>query len=102
VAKLPSPIEAPPLSLADLSGKLVELRQLRGGWAWCTSGLPGDRIARGSLPSINALQAGLDEDKLAVLLVDISESRETVARVVTSCGYTARVLLDSDGRASRA
>jgi len=54
------------------------------------------------LPSINALQAEFGENRLAVLLVDISEPRETVARVAASRGYTARVLLDPDGRASRA
>jgi hypothetical protein len=54
------------------------------------------------LPSINALQAELEKDGLTVLLVDISEPRDTVARAAASRGYTARVLLDSDGRASDA
>jgi hypothetical protein len=54
------------------------------------------------LPSINALQAESGGDGLVVLLVDISEPRETVARVVATRGYTARVLLDPDGRVSEA
>ena len=37
-----------------------------------------------------------------VLLVDISEPRDAVARVVAQRGYTARVLLDPDGRAAEA
>ena len=43
-----------------------------------------------------------DKDGLTVLLVDITEPRETVAKVVAARGYTARVLLDPDGRASEA
>jgi len=54
------------------------------------------------LPSIDGLQADFDKDGLTVLLVNIAEPRETVARVVAARGYTARVLLDPDGRASDA
>jgi len=54
------------------------------------------------LPSIETLRAEFDKDGLTVLLVDIAEPRETVAQVVTARGYTARVLLDPDGRASDA
>jgi len=54
------------------------------------------------LPSIDALQTEFGKDGLTVLLVDITESRETVARVAAARGYTARVLLDPDGRASEA
>jgi hypothetical protein len=36
------------------------------------------------------------------LLVDVTEQRDTVARVVTARGYTARVLLDTDGRVTEA
>ena len=42
------------------------------------------------------------EAGLTVLLVDIAEPRETVARAVTARGYSARVLLDPEGRASDA
>jgi len=52
------------------------------------------------LPSIDALQTEFGKDGLTVLLVDIAEPRETVAQVVAARGYTARVLLDPDGRAS--
>jgi hypothetical protein len=54
------------------------------------------------LPSIDTLQAEWDKDGLTVLLVDIMEPRETVAQVATTRGYTARVLLDPDGRVSDA
>lgn len=54
------------------------------------------------MPSIDGLQADFDKDGLTVLLVNIAEPRETVARVIAARGYTARVLLDPDGRASDA
>jgi hypothetical protein len=44
--------------------------------------------------------AELSGEGLTVLLVDISESRDLVARTVAARGYTARVLLDSTGQAS--
>jgi len=37
-----------------------------------------------------------------VLLVDVAEPRETVARTVAARGYATRVLLDPDGRVSEA
>jgi len=52
------------------------------------------------LPSIDTLHAEFDKDGLTVLLVNIMEPRETVAQVATARGYTARVLLDPDGRVS--
>ena len=48
------------------------------------------------------MQAVFGRDGLTVLLVNIAEPRETVATVVAARGYTARVLLDPDGRASDA
>ena len=52
------------------------------------------------MPSINALDAELSSAGLTVLLVDISEPHEVVARSVAARGYTARVLLDSTGQTS--
>ena len=52
------------------------------------------------MPSINALSSELRTQGLTVLLVDIAEDRATVARAVAERGYTAPVLLDSDGRVS--
>jgi hypothetical protein len=54
------------------------------------------------LPSIDGLQADFGKDGLTILLVNIAEPRDTVAQVVAVRGYTARVLLDPDGRASEA
>ncbi len=41
-------------------------------------------------------------DGLTVLLLDITEPRDAVARTVAARGYTARVLLDTDGRVTEA
>jgi len=54
------------------------------------------------LPSINALGAELSGEGLTVLLVDISEPRDVVAKAVATRGYTARVLLDSAGQVADA
>jgi hypothetical protein len=53
------------------------------------------------LPSINALQNELKDRGLTVLLVNLWEPPERVAREVKRRGYTARVLLDTDGKVSR-
>lgn len=42
------------------------------------------------------------KDGLTVLLVNITEQRDTVARALAARGYTARVLLDTDGRVTEA
>jgi hypothetical protein len=54
------------------------------------------------LPSIDSLQTELGKDGLTVLLVSVTEARETVARAVAARGYGARVLLDTDGRVTEA
>jgi hypothetical protein len=54
------------------------------------------------LPSINRLHEEYGDRGLTVLLVGTGEPRETVARAVQSRGYTARTLLDLDGRTADA
>jgi peroxiredoxin len=44
----------------------------------------------------------LGKDGLTVLLVSVTEPRETVAQAVAARGYGARVLLDTDGRVTEA
>jgi peroxiredoxin len=52
------------------------------------------------LPSINAVHREFEPRGLAVLLINIRESRETVARIATERGYVVPILLDADGRVS--
>jgi hypothetical protein len=54
------------------------------------------------LPSINALHEDFQSRGLTVLLVNMREDRETVRRAVTTKGYTAPVLLDTDGMVANA
>ncbi len=54
------------------------------------------------MPSLNALAREFDAHGLSLLLVDIRESRDLVARTVAERQYTARVLLDADGRVTDA
>ena len=54
------------------------------------------------MPSINALHDEFKGQGLTVLLVNIRESRETVQRAVATRGYTAPVVLDTDGEVANA
>ncbi len=50
------------------------------------------------MPSIDGLHRALAQDGLSVLLVNIGESRQTVARTTSSRRYAAPVLLDQNGK----
>jgi hypothetical protein len=50
------------------------------------------------LPSIDGLHQALAQDGLSVLLVNIGESRQTVARTASSHRYAASVLRDPSGK----
>ena len=54
------------------------------------------------MPSINTLHEERAGQGLTVLLVNISESRETVARAVKARAYAAPVLLDTEGETATA
>ena len=54
------------------------------------------------MPSINALYEEFKDRGLVVLLVNIREDPGTVRRAVQANRYTAPVLLDRSGEASRA
>ncbi len=54
------------------------------------------------MPSINTLHDELGPQGLKILLVDIAEPRELVARAVASRGYRAQVLLDPSGQTADA
>jgi hypothetical protein len=52
------------------------------------------------LPSIDGLHQALAQDGFSGLLVNIGESRQTVARTASSHRYAAPVLLDPSGKAA--
>ena len=54
------------------------------------------------MPSIDALSAELVEQGLTVLLVNVGEEHAIVAQAVKERRYTATVVLDPDGGATRA
>lgn len=54
------------------------------------------------MPSINALHQELGPRGLAVLLVNVAEKSELVAKTVRERRYTIPVALDSDGGVSQA
>jgi hypothetical protein len=52
------------------------------------------------LPSINQVHREWEAAGVTVLLVNLQEDRQTVARAVAERGYVARVLLDDEGSAT--
>ena len=52
------------------------------------------------MPSIDGLHQALAQDGLSVLLVNIGESRQTVARTASSRRYAASMLRDPSGKAA--
>lgn len=89
-------------TLPDLDGRPVALGRFLGKepvllvfWAtWCPE-------CRAAIPEINALSTGPLAGKLRVFGLDFQESREKVARAVTSRGIRYPVLLDLRGEVAR-
>ena len=89
-------------TLPDLDGQQVTLRRFLGKtpvllvfWAtWCPE-------CKAAIPEINALTTGPLAEKLQIFGIDFRESREKVARAVTSRGIRYPVLLDERGQAAR-
>lgn len=95
-------IPAPPFSLPDLNGRTVSLSDYRGKvvmlyfWVtWCPH-------CQNELSSIDRLHRELKGRDFEVILVDIMEGKARVKKVVEERRYTAPVLLDEAGVATRA
>jgi peroxiredoxin len=90
-------------TLPDLDGQQVTLSRFLGKtpvllvfWAtWCPE-------CKAATPEINALTTGPLAEKLQIFGIDFRESREKVAKAVTSRGIRYPVLLDERGQAARA
>jgi thiol-disulfide isomerase/thioredoxin len=98
----PWPHAAPPLSLADLNGKLWDLSSLQGHvvllnfWAtWCEP-------CREEMPSLQALARRHETESLVVLMVNYRESASGIRRFLERTPLALPVLLDSDGAATKA
>jgi thiol-disulfide isomerase/thioredoxin len=92
----------PPLASVDLSGKRVELKDLRGRvvlvnfWAtWCEPCLA-------EMPSLERLKGKLAARPFEILAVNYGESHAKVAAYVGKQGVTLPVLLDPDKTAADA
>ena len=80
-------VDALPLSMADLRGKVVVVNF----WAsWCVE-------CRVELPALERLHREFAPRGLAVIGVNVREDVETVRRHVTQTGLTFPVLLDQKG-----
>lgn len=87
---------APAFTLADLSGREVSLAEYRGRRVvlhffatWCG-------VCKAELPSIRAVQSGLDEDEVLLAIVADAEDPEHVRRFASEHELTYPILLASD------
>jgi peroxiredoxin len=87
---------APAFTLADLSGRGVSLTEYRGRKVvlhffatWCG-------VCKAELPSVRALQRGLDEDEVLLAIVADGEDPEHVRRFATEHELTYPILLATD------
>jgi thiol-disulfide isomerase/thioredoxin len=91
-----------PLATTDLSGKRVDLKQLRGRvvlvnfWAtWCEP-------CRDEMPALERLKGKLASRPFEILAVNYGESPAKVAEFLGKQGFSLPVLLDPDKKAADA
>ena len=87
---------APAFTLADLSGTSVSLTEYRGRKVvlhffatWCG-------VCKAELPSVRAVQRGLDEDEVLLAIVADGEDSEHVRRFATEHELSYPILLATD------
>lgn len=87
---------APAFTLTDLSGRNVSLTECRGRKVvlhffatWCG-------VCKAELPSVRALQRGLDEDEVLLAIVADAEDPAHVRRFATEHELTYPILLATD------
>ena len=101
VARWPARQAVPPLQLADLSGKVWRLADLRGRavllnfWAsWCEP-------CRAEMPALQQLADIYGPDKLVVLAINFKEPAAKIAQYARATGLTLPALPDPAGEAAR-
>ncbi len=98
VEKPEKKVPAPDFSLEDLSGRRVELKNLRGKvvflnfWAtWCVP-------CREEMPTMERLDQELKNQGLEIVAVNYEEHANEVRRFFGKLGLSFTVLLDPDGK----
>jgi cytochrome c biogenesis protein CcmG/thiol:disulfide interchange protein DsbE len=91
------PRPAPALHLANMDGKVFDLRDLRGHWvmvhfwaSWCAP-------CRREMPTIQAMQEKLVPKYLRLLVVNTSETDDDVFLFLGGIGSELNPLMDRDG-----
>lgn len=93
-----TPQEAPPLRLADMDGKTVDLRQLRGQWvlvhfwaAWCVP-------CRRELPALTKVFKDHPDRLPRLVMVNTADREEEVFAFLGKIAPDQPTLLDKDGQ----
>lgn len=90
--------EAPPLVLSNMDGELWDIKKARGHWlfvhfwaSWCGP-------CRKEMPRIQAIFDHLDKSSLEMVIINTSESEDTVFSFLASIEMDINPLMDRDGR----
>lgn len=88
---------APALKLSDSNGKVSDLKTMRGKWvlvhfwaSWCGP-------CRKEMPSIQSLSKTIPASKMPIILVNTSESEDTVFEFMSIIAPELESTLDLDG-----
>jgi thiol-disulfide isomerase/thioredoxin len=90
--------DAPPLVLTNLDGESWDIKKARGHWlfvhfwaSWCGP-------CRKEMPRIQAIQDQFDKSELEFVIINTSESEDTVFTFLASIQMDISPLLDRDGK----
>jgi peroxiredoxin len=93
---------APALSVAQLGGGRVDLRNLKGKAVWLNFMQTTCPECIDEFPIMNGFQARYEADGLVVIAIDIREDEDKVAAFATQLNARFPIGLDADGTAQRA
>lgn len=92
--------EAPDFTLTDLDGHAVSLKDLRGKTVYLNFWTTWCKWCKKEMPAMKRVQASYEDEKLAIVAVDIGEDRDKVVSYIDKGGYPFQVLLDTDKKVS--
>ncbi len=88
---------APGLRLGNLDGDVLDLKTLRGRWAFVHFWASWCGPCRKEMPAIQRMAATLDEGRLVLVLVNTAETEDAVFSFLASVAPELDTLMDTDG-----